>query len=240
MVALATNALAAVIALATVTTLRPQRATAGAVELGLAGLALVLCALAAAGIAVAVWRIRRAGVLRDIAVRTMTISAMIFGTIIGASVFSLVFRGLGGDGHIEALIATMPGGPDGALFFVMALIFVVGFFLDFVEISVIILPIVAPALILLGLDPVWLSVLIAINLQTSFLTPPFGFSLFYLRGAAPPEITTIDIYRGVAPYIGLQIVGLFLIWSLLEARGARAARSDRRSRRRSRPGRAAI
>jgi TRAP-type mannitol/chloroaromatic compound transport system permease large subunit len=139
---------------------------------------------------------------------------MIFGTIIGASVFSLVFRGLGGDGHIEALITAMPGGPDGALLFVMALIFVVGFFLDFVEISVIILPIVAPALILLGLDPIWLAVLIAINLQTSFLTPPFGFSLFYLRGAAPPEITTIDIYRGVAPYIGLQIVGLVLVWSL--------------------------
>jgi TRAP-type mannitol/chloroaromatic compound transport system permease large subunit len=174
----------------------------------------VLCALAAAGVAIAVWRLKRAGVLRDIALRTMTISAMIFGTIIGASVFSLVFRGLGGDGHIEALITAMPGGPDGALLFVMALIFVVGFFLDFVEISVIILPIVAPALILLGLDPIWLAVLIAINLQTSFLTPPFGFSLFYLRGAAPPEITTIDIYRGVAPYIGLQIVGLVLVWSL--------------------------
>jgi hypothetical protein len=199
----------AVIGLATVTTLRPQRAAAGALELGLAGVAVILCGLAAAGIFIAVWRLRQAGVLRDIAVRTMTISAMIFGTIIGASVFALVFRGLGGDAHIEALITAMPGGPDGALFFVMALIFVIGFFLDFVEISVIILPIVAPALILLGLDPVWLSVLIAINLQTSFLTPPFGFSLFYLRGAAPPEITTGEIYRGVAPYIGLQIVGLF-------------------------------
>lgn len=206
--------LIAVIALATVVTLRPQRAAAGAVEFGLAGLAIVLCVLAAAGVGIAVWRLKRAGVLRDIALRTMTISAMIFGTIIGASVFSLVFRGLGGDAHIEALITAMPGGPDGALLFVMALIFVVGFFLDFVEISVIILPIVTPALILLGLDPIWLAVLIAINLQTSFLTPPFGFSLFYLRGAAPPEITTIDIYRGVAPYIGLQIIGLLLVWSL--------------------------
>lgn len=212
--AICVAALMALIGLATVTTLRPQRSGAGAVELGLAGLAVVLCALAAAGIAIAVWRLHRAGVLRDIALRTMTISAMIFGTIIGASVFSLVFRGLGGDSHIHALITAMPGGPDGALFFVMALIFVVGFFLDFVEISVIILPIVAPALILLGLDPIWLAVLIAINLQTSFLTPPFGFSLFYLRGAAPPEITTWDIYRGVAPYIGLQIVGLFLVWYL--------------------------
>jgi TRAP-type mannitol/chloroaromatic compound transport system permease large subunit len=207
-------ALIAVIALATATTLRPQRAAAGAVELGLAGFAVILCVLAASGVAIAVWRLKRAGVLRDIALRTMTISAMIFGTIIGASVFALVFRGLGGDAHIEALITAMPGGADGALLFVMALIFVVGFFLDFVEISVIILPIVAPALILLGLDPIWLAVLIAINLQTSFLTPPFGFSLFYLRGAAPREITTIDIYRGVAPYIGLQILGLFLVWSL--------------------------
>jgi tripartite ATP-independent transporter DctM subunit len=207
-------ALMAVIGLSTITTLRPQRAAAGALELGLAGVAVILCGFAAAGIFIAVWRLRQAGVLRDIAVRTMTISAMIFGTIIGASVFALVFRGLGGDAHIEALITAMPGGPDGALFFVMALIFVIGFFLDFVEISVIILPIVAPALILLGLDPVWLSVLLAINLQTSFLTPPFGFSLFYLRGAAPPEITTGEIYRGVAPYIGLQIVGLFLVWSM--------------------------
>jgi tripartite ATP-independent transporter DctM subunit len=212
--ALCVAALVGVIALATVTTLRPQRATAGTLELGLSAVAVVLCMLAAAGVTIAVWRLRQAGVLRDIALRTMTISAMIFGTIIGASVFALVFRGLGGDAHIEALITAMPGGPDGALLFVMALIFVVGFFLDFVEISVIILPIVAPALILLGIDPIWLAVLIAINLQTSFLTPPFGFSLFYLRGAAPPEITTMDIYRGVAPYIGLQIVGLFLVWSM--------------------------
>jgi TRAP-type mannitol/chloroaromatic compound transport system permease large subunit len=207
-------ALIAAIAIATVTTLRPQRAAAGVVELGLAALAVGLCILATTGVYVAVWRLARARVLRDIAVRTMTISAMIFGTIIGASVFSLVFRGLGGDAHIEGLITAMPGGADGALLFVMALIFVAGCFLDFVEISVIILPIVAPALILLGLDPIWLAVLIAINLQTSFLTPPFGFSLFYLRGAAPPEITTWDIYRGVAPYIVLQIVGLFLVWFL--------------------------
>jgi TRAP-type mannitol/chloroaromatic compound transport system permease large subunit len=95
---------------------------------------------------------------------------------------------------------------------VMAAIFLLGFFLDFVEISVIILPIVAPALLIMGLDPIWLSVMIAINLQTSFLTPPFGFSLFYLRGAAPPEITTGDIYRGVAPYIGVQIFGILIIW----------------------------
>jgi TRAP-type mannitol/chloroaromatic compound transport system permease large subunit len=137
---------------------------------------------------------------------------MIFATILTASVFSLVFRGLGGDEHVEAIIAAMPGGADGALLFVMALIFVLGFFLDFVEISVILLPLVAPVLIVMGHDPVWLAILLAINLQTSFLTPPFGFSLFYLRGAAPPEITTGHIYAGVAPFIALQLVGMAIIW----------------------------
>jgi TRAP-type mannitol/chloroaromatic compound transport system permease large subunit len=110
------------------------------------------------------------------------------------------------------VITAMPGGADGALLFVMALIFLLGFFLDFVEISVILLPLVAPALIVMGHDPVWLSILIAINLQTSFLTPPFGFSLFYLRGAAPKEITTGQIYAGVVPFIGLQILGMAVLW----------------------------
>ncbi|MDW3204135.1 MAG: TRAP transporter large permease subunit [Alphaproteobacteria bacterium] len=156
----------------------------------------------------------KAGILKDAATGTMTVSAMIFGTIIGANVFSLVFRGLGGDARIEEILTLMPGGADGALIFVMILVFVLGFFLDFVEISVILLPIVAPALILMGHDPVWLSVLIAINLQTSFLTPPFGFSLFYLRGAAPPEVTTGIIYAGVLPFIGLQALGVAAVWML--------------------------
>jgi TRAP-type mannitol/chloroaromatic compound transport system permease large subunit len=108
----------------------------------------------------------------------------------------------------------MPGGADGALLFVMALIFLLGFFLDFVEISVILLPLVVPPLILMGHDPIWLSVLIAINLQTSFLTPPFGFSLFYLRGAAPKEISTAQIYAGVLPFILLQVIGMLVIWFL--------------------------
>lgn len=156
----------------------------------------------------------KAGILKDAATGTMTVSAMIFGTIIGANVFSLVFRGLGGDARIEEILTLMPGGADGALIFVMILVFILGFFLDFVEISVILLPIVAPALILMGHDPVWLSVLIAINLQTSFLTPPFGFSLFYLRGAAPPEVTTGIIYAGVLPFIGLQALGVAAVWML--------------------------
>lgn len=119
--------------------------------------------------------------------------------------------GLGGEDRIAAILERMPGGPMGALVFSMALIFVLGFFLDFVEITVILLPLIAPVLILMGHDPVWLAVLIAVNLQTSFLTPPFGFSLFYLRGAAPPEITTGMIYAGVAPFILLQILGIALI-----------------------------
>jgi hypothetical protein len=127
----------------------------------------------------------------------MTVTAMIFATILTASLFSLVFVGLGGEERIEAILTAMPGGATGALIFSMALIFALGFFLDFVEITVILLPLIAPVLILMGHDPMQLAILIAINLQTSFLTPPFGFSLFYLRGAAPPEITTGQIYAGV-------------------------------------------
>lgn len=178
--------------------------------LGLIAVALVAVALAAVGLALK--RAWRADILKPVMTGTMTVTAMIFATILTASVFSLVFRGLGGDTHVEEIIAAMPGGADGALLFVMALIFVLGFFLDFVEISVILLPLVAPVLILMGHDPVWLSILIAINLQTSFLTPPFGFSLFYLRGAAPKEVTTGQIYQGVLPFIALQILGMLVLW----------------------------
>ena len=201
-----------IVVLASITTIRPQRSDAGPIELALTVFAVVLVLTAGWGLLSSLLRARAAGVLADVVGRTMTISAMIFGTIIGASVFSLVFRGLGGDGHIEAVLAAMPGGAEGALLFSMALIFVLGFFLDFVEISVIILPIVGPALMIMGIDPIWLAMLIAINLQTSFLTPPFGFSLFYLRGAAPPEISTGAIYAGVAPFIGLQILGMLVVW----------------------------
>ena len=156
--------------------------------------------------------ISRKNLLKPILTSTMVVTAMIFATILTASMFSLVFIGLGGDERIVWIIESMPGGAQGALLFCMGLIFILGFFLDFVEISVILLPLVAPSLILMGHDPVWLSVLIAINLQTSFLTPPFGFSLFYLRGAAPPEVTTGQIYRGVAPFIALQAVGVGILW----------------------------
>ncbi len=204
-------ALAALVVLVNLTSIRVQRSDAGTADWLLAGLAAVLIAIALYGIWVALKRTARAGILGEVATRTMTITAMIFGTIIGASIFSLVFRGLGGDEHIELLIQQMPGGEVGALLFVMILIFLLGFVLDFVEISVIILPIVAPVLMVMGFDPIWLAVLIAINLQTSFLTPPFGFSLFYLRGAAPAEISTGQIYQGVLPFVGLQALGVLVI-----------------------------
>ncbi|WP_206075864.1 TRAP transporter large permease subunit [Mesorhizobium sp. Z1-4] len=181
----------------------------------LQGGAYTLLALAGlAALVVTLLRIHASGLLVPAMKSTMTVTSMIFATIIAASIFSLVFIGLGGEERIEELLSAMPGGPTGALIFCMLLIFVLGFFLDFVEITVIVLPLVAPLLILMGHDPVWLSILIAINLQTSFLTPPFGFSLFYLRGAAPPEITTGHIYAGVAPFILLQIVGVAIIWFL--------------------------
>ncbi|HEY5633450.1 MAG TPA: TRAP transporter large permease subunit [Burkholderiaceae bacterium] len=172
-------------------------------------------ALAAAGFTTLLASVRTAHAKRILVpalTSTMTVTAMIFATILTASVFSLVFIGLGGEDRVAGFLKQMPGGPTGALVFCMALVFVLGFFLDFVEIAVILLPLIAPPLLLMGHDPVWLSILFAINLQTSFLTPPFGFSLFYLRGAAPPEITTGHIYAGVAPFIGLQVVGMAVIW----------------------------
>ncbi|MEM7567317.1 MAG: TRAP transporter large permease subunit, partial [Pseudomonadota bacterium] len=207
----------ALIALAVAAGLAPvrlQRSDAGAVDWALgalyAGLALVgFVAIGAALVALA-----RRTVLRPAMLQTMSVTAMIFATILTASMFSLVFVGLGGEARIERFLELMPGGATGALVFAMALIFVLGFFLDFVEITVILLPLIVPPLLLMGHDPVWLAILIAINLQTSFLTPPFGFSLFYLRSAAPPEITTGHIYRGVSPFIGLQIVGIALVWAI--------------------------
>ncbi len=191
---------------------RLQRHDLEVSDWALGALGIALAAIALPVLARSFHVTGRSGHLGGAATGTLTISAMIFGTIIGASVFALVFRGLGGDDRIELLLSLMPGGADGALVFVMILIFLLGFILDFVEISVILLPIVAPALILMGHDPIWLSVLIAINLQTSFLTPPFGFSLFYLRGAAPPEVTTGAIYAGVLPFIGLQALGVAAVW----------------------------
>ena len=150
-------------------------------------------------------------VLREVMQQTTKISCMVFVILLGASVFSLVFRGLGGEEIVTDVLAAMPGGAFGAMFVVMALMFFLGFFLDFIEIVFVVVPIVGPILLMLGLDPIWLGVMIAMNLQTSFLTPPFGFALFYLRGVAPPEVTTMDIYRGIVPYVLIQLLGLTLL-----------------------------
>jgi len=143
---------------------------------------------------------------------TARLSSMIFIIVIGAQAFSLVFRGLGGDDMVHEFLTGLPGGAVGAMIVVMAVMFVMGFFLDFIEITFVVVPIVGPVLLKLGFDPVWLGVMIAINLQTSFLTPPFGFALFYLRGVAPPEVTTMHIYRGVIPFILLQLLMLVILW----------------------------
>jgi tripartite ATP-independent transporter DctM subunit len=151
-------------------------------------------------------------ILREVMRTTLTISSMVFVILLGASVFSLVFRGLGGENLVHDALASMPGGTFGAVLAVMAVIFVLGFFLDTFEIIFIVVPIAAPALIKLGVDPLWLGVMIGVNLQTSFLTPPFGFALFYLRGVvSSTTISTPTIYRGVIPFLALQLIGLTIV-----------------------------
>lgn len=151
------------------------------------------------------------GVLIEVNRSTLQISSMVFVILIGASVFSLVFRGLGGDDFVHKILSGLPGGVVGAMIAVMAVMFVLGFFLDFIEITFVVVPMVAPVLLKMDINPVWLGVMMAMNLQTSFLTPPFGFALFYLRGVAPPEVTTMHIYKGVAPFVLIQIIGLVLL-----------------------------
>lgn len=143
--------------------------------------------------------------LQDVMRNTTKITAMIFLIFIGAAFFSLVFRGLGGDDLIHDLLSDLPGGIFTAMLIVMAIMFILGFFLDFIEITYVIVPVVAPVLLMMGVDPIWLGIMIAINLQTAFLTPPFGFALFYLKGVAPPELKTMDLYKGVIPFIAIQL-----------------------------------
>lgn len=149
--------------------------------------------------------------LKEVMDGTLKVTSMIFMIFIGAAIFSLVFRGFGGDEQVQALFEAMPGGKLGAMLVVMLVIFLLGFILDFIEITFVVVPIVAPILLAMGIDPVWLGIMIAINLQTSFLTPPFGFALFYLRGVAPKELPTSAIYRGVIPFIAIQVGMLILL-----------------------------
>lgn len=143
---------------------------------------------------------------------TLRISSMVFVILLGASVFSLVFRGLGGENLVHEALSGMPGGALGATFVVMAVIFALGFFLDTFEIIFIVVPIAAPILIQMGIDPLWLGIAVGVNLQTSYLTPPFGFALFYLRGVAPRTVTTGTIYKGAMPFVALQLIGISVIW----------------------------
>lgn len=150
-------------------------------------------------------------ILREVMRTTTRVTCMVFMILIGASVFSLVFRGFGGDDMVAELLNDLPGGVFGAMLAVMLLMFLLGFVLDFIEITFVVVPIVGPVLLTMGLDPVWLGIMIALNLQTSFLTPPFGFALFYLRGVAPAGVTTVQIYQGVLPFIVLQLGMLILL-----------------------------
>jgi len=149
--------------------------------------------------------------LLDVMRNTTRVTSMVFLIFIGASIFSLVFRGFGGDDIVAEFLNSLPGGVFTAMFAVMLLMFLLGFILDFIEITFVVVPIVGPILLAMGLDPVWLGVMIAINLQTSFLTPPFGFALFYLRGVTPSGVTTMHLYKGVMPFIAIQLVALCLI-----------------------------
>ncbi|HEY9200213.1 MAG TPA: TRAP transporter large permease subunit [Gammaproteobacteria bacterium] len=159
----------------------------------------------------------RLKILQQVMQETTRITSMVFMILIGASIFSLVFRGFEGDELVQSFLSDLPGGVYGALLLVMLVMFLLGFVLDFIEITFVVIPIVGPILLAMGIDPVWLGILIAINLQTSFLTPPFGFSLFYLRGVAADSIRTIEIYKGVMPFILIQllVMAMLVIWPAL-------------------------
>ncbi len=188
------------------------------------GVALVLSAVLTVGILVGVWRTLQerdedgTPVLASVGRSTVQISSMVFVILVGAAMFSLVFRGFDGDRFIEDFLHNLPGGTIAAMLLVMGVMFLMGFFLDFLEIIFIVVPIVAPILLQMEvapgvtMSPVWLGVMMGINLQTSFLTPPFGFALFYLRGVAPKEVKTTHIYLGVAPFVAIQVLALVLLW----------------------------
>jgi tripartite ATP-independent transporter DctM subunit len=158
------------------------------------------------------WRLTLT-ILRETVIATATITSMVFVVLLGASVFSVVFRLMGGDNLVHEFLGNLPGGTLAAVAVVMAIMFFLGFILDTFEIIFIVIPITAPVLLALDVDPVWLGVLVGVNLQTSFLTPPFGFALFYLRGVAPPDLPTSAIYKGIMPFVGLQILAIAILFA---------------------------
>ncbi|NRG17283.1 TRAP transporter large permease subunit [Rhizobiales bacterium] len=207
-----------VVLLATIVDLEPSRAVGTA-----SGVIALAAAIGLAGIFVlafssSVRQVHHGGILQDALRKATEITAMIFTIVIGASIFSLVFRDLGGEELIASALSGVPGGAGGAVLAVMLVMFALGFFLDFLEIVFVVVPIVTPALLGIPLadgsmlSPVWLAVMMAVNLQTSFLTPPFGFALFYLRGVAPQTVKTADIYLGAMPFVALQLLMLLILW----------------------------
>lgn len=210
--------LLAALGLSRVVDLRITRLEIGALEWAGIGLAAVLCLGGAWGIAVCLARVLRTGVLKPVIQSATNITAMVFTIMIGATFFSLVFRDLGGDELVHSLLKDLPGGALGAMLAVMLVMFVMGFFLDFLEIVFVVVPLVAPVLLQLpmpdgsAMSPAWLGVMMAVNLQTSFLTPPFGFALFYLRGVAPASVRSSDIYIGIIPFVLIQLLMLVILW----------------------------
>jgi TRAP-type mannitol/chloroaromatic compound transport system permease large subunit len=193
--------------------LRVSRDVIGNTDLIVIAIAVICCIGLTWGILVSLGRVWATSILTPVMRSTMEISSMVFVILIGAAVFSLVFRGLHGDALVEEFLNNIPGGKAGpyAILVVMLVMFVLGFFLDFIEITFVVVPIVAPVLLQSDISPVWLGVMMAMNLQTSFLTPPFGFALFYLRGVAPESVTTMMIYKGVAPFVVIQIIALGIL-----------------------------
>ncbi len=203
--------LIALAALTATVDLRIMRDDISGADQGAIALAYILLAIVAWGVLVSIKRTLVSGVLKQVVTQTTQITSMVFVILIGAALFSLVFRGFGGDETVKNFLTDMPGGQFGAMFIVMAIMFLLGFFLDFIEITFVVVPIVAPVLLIMGIDPVWLGIMMAINLQTSFLTPPFGFALFYLRGVAPAEVKTNQIYRGAIPFVLIQVAALGIL-----------------------------
>ena len=200
-----------VVALTSTFDLRLERDNIATPDLLAIGAALALCGVIVAAVGASLLTAYRFGVLESTMRSTTHTTSMVFVILIGAALFSLVFRGLGGDDTIHDLLQSLPGGTWTAVAVVMLVMFLLGFFLDFIEIIFVVVPLVGPVLLGMGVDPVWLGVMMAINLQTSFLTPPFGFALFYLRGAAPESVSTGDIYRGAIPFVIIQLIMLALL-----------------------------
>jgi TRAP-type mannitol/chloroaromatic compound transport system permease large subunit len=172
----------------------------------------VLLIVVAATLGLALHQVWRAGFLAATLTKTTQMTAMIFTILISATLFSLVFRGLGGDDMVHRSLANLPGGAAGAILIVMLAMFLLGFVMDAFEIIFVVVPIVAPPLLLMGADPIWLGIMMAVNLQTSYMHPPLGPTLFFLRGVAPPEITTRHIYVGIIPFVLIQLAALVVLW----------------------------